>query len=122
MVDVITADKDRWVDVMMKEELEMQREKRSPVKTATATFLAFIAAGLIPLLSYIFAQAGGTMFPRLFLTPIVLTSLTFVGIGTLKSFVNNTRILRSIFDTLALGGIAAIAAYLVDDFLDKIIM
>ena len=41
VVDTITADKDRWVDVMMKEELEMSREARSPFQIGLVTFISF---------------------------------------------------------------------------------
>ncbi len=39
VVDTITADKDRWVDVMMKEELEMSKETKSPLAMGGVTFL-----------------------------------------------------------------------------------
>jgi len=39
----IITDKDRWVEVMMKEELEMQAETKTPLGMGAATFAAFLA-------------------------------------------------------------------------------
>src|SRR5690606_3970330 len=54
VVDVITSDKDVWVDTMMKEELEMVMGEKTPYKTAGVTFVSFILVGSVPLLSYVF--------------------------------------------------------------------
>ncbi|MBT8326851.1 MAG: VIT1/CCC1 transporter family protein, partial [Bacteroidia bacterium] len=48
IVDVITEDDDRWVDVMMKEELEMQKETKSPIWVGGATYISFLILGIIP--------------------------------------------------------------------------
>ena len=48
VVDVITSNKEVWVDTMMKEELEMQEEDRSPIWIGTTTYISFITIGLIP--------------------------------------------------------------------------
>ena len=53
VVDKITEDKDRWVDVMMKEELEMSKETKSPFQMGLVTFLSFISMGFIPLTVYL---------------------------------------------------------------------
>ena len=41
VVATITADKDRWVDVMMKEELGMIEDTKSPFKVGFITFISF---------------------------------------------------------------------------------
>lgn len=53
VVAVITADRDRWVDTMMKEELEMMKEQRPPFLIGGVTFLSFIMVGLVPLVVYV---------------------------------------------------------------------
>lgn len=40
VVDKITEDKDRWVDIMMKEELEMIPDTKPPLAMAFVTFLS----------------------------------------------------------------------------------
>ena len=42
VVDVITSDTDVWVNTMMKEELEMIEEDRSPFWIGTTTYISFI--------------------------------------------------------------------------------
>lgn len=119
VVDVITADKKRWVDVMMKEELEMVREEKSPLAMGGVTFLSFILIGFIPLLVYVIDYAVPNSVTHLFGVSILLTSLGFIGIGWLKSAVNQTNPLRSIAETLFLGGVAAGLSYLVGDILES---
>ncbi len=121
VVDVITSDKDRWVDVMMKEELEMQQESRSPVNTAAVTFGSFVLVGFIPLFSYVLDYAMGVGGENMFLTSSIMTGIAFALIGLLKSYVTETRILRSVIETLLLGGLAAIIAYYVGDVLEVIL-
>jgi VIT1/CCC1 family predicted Fe2+/Mn2+ transporter len=121
VVQKITEDKDRWVDVMMKEELEMAEERKSPLKMGLVTFISFFILGSIPLLVYIldFIFKPGL---NLFLISCLLTTLCFIGIGFLKSKVNHTGRVVSIVETVSLGGIAAVLAYFVGDFLEKLIM
>lgn len=121
VVDVITADKDRWVDVMMKEELDMMKQSKSPVAMGAVTFVSFIVVGLIPLLVYVFDYVTEQQVQYLFRTSIILTSTAFILIGLLKSLVNETNKLKGIAETLFLGTAAAALAYYVGSFLDKII-
>jgi VIT1/CCC1 family predicted Fe2+/Mn2+ transporter len=119
VVDVITADKKRWVDVMMKEELGMIKEEKSPIKMGAVTFLSFIIVGFIPLLVYVVDYISDNDVTQPFLISIILTSAAFILIGWLKSSVNQTNALRSIIETLMLGAIAAALSYLVGDVLAK---
>ncbi|PVY42233.1 VIT1/CCC1 transporter family protein [Pontibacter virosus] len=123
VVEVITADKDVWVDTMMKEELEMTKDGKTPIKTASVTFISFIIVGSIPLLAYIFAGLdSGIDGAELFLYSSVLTGIAMTIVGALKSIVTERNILAGIAETLLLGGMAAMLAYFVGDVLEKVFM
>jgi VIT1/CCC1 family predicted Fe2+/Mn2+ transporter len=118
VVDVITADKDRWVDVMMKEELNMIKEEKSPIAMGAMTFIAFVLVGLIPLIAYLWDSPSASA-DDLFLSSIILTSLAFIGIGWLKSYVTQVSRIRSIGETLLLGTAAAALSYFVGSILEN---
>jgi len=117
VVEVITADKDVWVDTMMKEELEMTKDDKTPKKTALATFLSFNLIGIIPLLSYIIAATFDLRQDNLFLISCLATGAALVIIGYLKSRVTEKPWLKGVTETLLLGGLAAFLAYFVGDLL-----
>nr|WP_255610458.1 VIT1/CCC1 transporter family protein [Robertkochia sp. 3YJGBD-33] len=121
VTEVITKDHDRWVDVMMKEELGLVREDKSPFLIGATTYLSFILIGLIPLVVYVwdhFQPVG----KNLFLLSSVLTGGGFIIIGWLKAHVNQTGKLRGVAETLLLGAIAAAVSFYVGDLIEKIIM
>ena len=118
VVDVITSDKDRWVDVMMKEELKMIKGAKSPQLIGLATFISFCFIGLIPLSTYLFDYLNPISIDLFFLSSI-LTSIGFAIIGALKAYVNETKILKGILETLLLGIVAAAVAYFVGDLLEQ---
>lgn len=120
VVDTITADRERWVDVMMKDELMMSEETKSPAMMGVVTYISFILIGLIPLLIYVWDYIG--YFPgNLFVWTSIFTSLAFIFIGFLKTYVTQTSKLKGILETLILGVLAAIVAYFVGDILEGII-
>ena len=120
VVEVITSDKDVWVDTMMKEELEMVESDKAPYKTAGVTFFSFIVVGSVPLLSYFFAGSGPKIESQLFLYSCILTAVALGIVGSLKSIVNEKNIIWGILETLMLGGLAALLAYFVGDVLKEI--
>lgn len=121
VVDKITEDKDRWVDVMMKEELEMTKESKSPIQMGAVTFISFLILGFIPLIVYVIDYPGGGFSGDLFVYSSVMTFITFAGIGFAKSYVTKSNKLRSTLETLFLGGSAAVLAYFVGDILEKMV-
>jgi VIT1/CCC1 family predicted Fe2+/Mn2+ transporter len=121
IVSVITSDKDRWVDVMMKDELGMAEAKKSPLWIGGITFLSFIVVGLIPLVVYVFDFTRDMGIDR-FLWSCILTSGAFLFVGFLKSYVNETSKLRGMSETLFLGIIAASLAYFVGDFIEHLLL
>lgn len=121
VVDVIVSDRDRWVDEMMKDELNMIEETKSPFKIGLATLISFIFIGFIPLMVYVYDFFNETVFDLFFWTSL-FTGVAFIVIGWLKSYVNQTNVFKSVMETLALGFVAALVAYFVGDFLESLIM
>lgn len=117
VVKVITSDKDVWVDTMMKEELEMTKDDKTPIKTASVTFISFVVIGAIPLISYFFAGEN-PQSTILFIYSCVLTGVSLAIIGVLKSRVTEQNMFRGILETVVLGGVAALLAYYVGDVLE----
>lgn len=118
IVDHICSDKDLWVAEMMKDELGMMRDSKSPFKIGFATLISFILVGLIPLLVYLW----NFFFPsdiNTFLWTSILTGMAFLIVGWLKSIVNQTSAIRSISETVALGLLAAVVAFYVGDVLEQ---
>ncbi|MFO7826338.1 MAG: VIT1/CCC1 transporter family protein [Cyclobacterium sp.] len=121
VVDVIISDKDRWVNEMMKDELNMMEESKSPLKIGLATLISFIVVGFIPLTVYVWDYFYTTTFDVFFWT-CLLTGLAFLVVGTLKSWANQTGLFKSVLETLALGFVAALVAYYVGDLLEAFLL
>ena len=118
VVDHICADKTLWVAEMMKDELGMMRETKSPLKIGIATLVSFILVGLIPLTVYLWTYFYPSNI-NIFLWTSILTGLAFMLVGWLKSSVNQTSAIRGIAETVLLGLLAAVVAYYVGDVLEK---
>ncbi|UZD22522.1 VIT1/CCC1 transporter family protein [Algoriphagus halophytocola] len=118
VVDKITSNKELWVAEMMKDELNLLEDEKSPFKTGLATFISFIIVGFIPLLVYLWTFFY-PMDINVFLWTSVLTGLAFVVVGVLKSIVNQTSVVKSVAETLALGVLAAVVAFYVGDILES---
>lgn len=111
VVDVLTRDKGRWVDVMLQEEHGMTLTEHDARRAGLATFVAFVLVGLIPLLPYVVNWMGWLEVARPLLWSSVLTSVAFFWVGAMKGqFVNQPRLVSGI-ETLAIGGAAAMLAY-----------
>ena len=104
-VDVITQDRRRWVDTMLMEELGLRLDPPRPLRAAITTFVAFLVAGLLPLLPLL---AG-----RAFLASAIATAATFFAIGAAKGRLLRTGAMRGGLETLLIGGGAALLAYAV---------
>jgi VIT1/CCC1 family predicted Fe2+/Mn2+ transporter len=120
VVEVITKDKDVWVDTMMKEELEMTLDAgKTPFKTALMTFVSFLIIGFIPLLAYVFKGVFHFDSNYLFWYSCVLTAIGLSVVGYLKAKVTSQGIFKGIVETVALGGVAAALSYGIGNVLEQ---
>ena len=53
MVEVIAADRELWVDTIVRDGRGLWFDSRNPLKAASATFAAFIVAGALPLAPFV---------------------------------------------------------------------
>jgi VIT1/CCC1 family predicted Fe2+/Mn2+ transporter len=105
MVELVTANRKRWVRTMLTEEYGLPREVRSPWIAAFSTFTAFLVCGLVPLLPYL-AAVRHTLEVSL-----IMTGVVFFAIGSAKSKWSTASWWRSGLTTLLVGAIAAALAY-----------
>ena len=104
-VEAISAQKDKWLNLMLTDEYGLTKDEPHPMRAALATFGAFLVAGSVPLLPFVF----GT--PDAFRTSVILTLVTFFTIGTAKSRWSLSPWWRSGAETLFIGAVAAAIAY-----------
>jgi VIT1/CCC1 family predicted Fe2+/Mn2+ transporter len=106
---------------LMRKRGESTEDEASPVINGASTYASFVLFGLVPLLVYTYSVAFGVEIANIFAVTIALTTLAFVGIGVLKSRVAQAPIVRSVFETVILGAIAASLAYVLGDVLERLI-
>lgn len=105
VVELITSDRERWVQTMLSEEYGLPQKARSPWLAATATFSAFLVCGLAPLLPFLLGMKTAIIVSTF------LTGAMFFLIGSVKSRWSSASLWRSGLSTLLVGGIAAALAY-----------
>jgi VIT1/CCC1 family predicted Fe2+/Mn2+ transporter len=114
-VEVITGDRERWVDTMLAEEYGLPKVVRAPLKAAASTFAAFLLCGAVPLLPFVLQTAGR------FEASVAMTAVVFFLIGSTKSRWSPVSWWRSGGETLAIGLGAAALAYLVGALLRSVV-
>lgn len=111
VLDVITSDPAQWVDVMMREELGIAAEEVSAPKAALYTFLAFLTIGALPLIAYVYEALFPGQIADPFYWSALMTGVAFFIIGAVKGRFVEQLWLRSAFETLAIGSVAAFLAF-----------
>jgi VIT1/CCC1 family predicted Fe2+/Mn2+ transporter len=93
----------------------------TPLGDGIATFVAFVLIGFIPVLAYVVDAilSLGIDKNSLFAVSAFLTGATFISIGVLKGQTTKTNQLKSGIETLMLGGVAAVVAFLLGNVLAK---
>ena len=111
VVEVITSDRELWVDTMMGEELGFGSAQHNEFRAAGTTLLAFLVVGFLPLLVFVYDLAAPGRVEHAFAWSASMTGIAFFVVGALKSrFVDQTW-WRSGLETFVVGGLAAALAY-----------
>ena len=113
VVETITADRKVWIDTMLTEEMGLSLVRRSPLRAASATMVAFLFVGLIPLLPFVIQWGSLDMPTGPYLASTAMTAVAFFSVGAAKSRFVEQHWYWSGLETLSVGGAAALLAYLV---------
>ncbi|MEK7616355.1 MAG: VIT1/CCC1 transporter family protein [Patescibacteria group bacterium] len=117
-VNDIISDKKRWVDFMMREELNIFEDPNDkPAMHGLVTFVAFLIAGMLPLIPYVFGVPTASQFT----VSIIATAISLFVVGASRSLVINQKWFRSGLEMLLVGGLAAGAAFLIGGFVQSIV-
>lgn len=107
-VTAICSDRNRWIEFMMRFELGLEKPdpKRAGISALTIAG-AYILGGLIPLSPYFFVHP----VERALLVSVAVTLLALGVFGYVKGYFTVNRPIRSAWQTMAVGGLAAAAAF-----------
>ena len=96
-----------WVEVMLTDEYGVSPIQPAPLHSALATFGAFLLAGLVPLLPFLFNLNNA------FEIAVIATLGVFLLIGAGRSLWSLRPWWQTALETLAIGGTAALIAFIV---------
>jgi VIT1/CCC1 family predicted Fe2+/Mn2+ transporter len=99
-----------WSDFMMRFELGLEEPDPKRALTSAMTIgLSYIAGGSIPLAPYFFVHVAASAL----LVSIGLTLLALLAFGYVKARLTGAHPVRGAFQTVAIGGLAAAAAFVI---------
>jgi VIT1/CCC1 family predicted Fe2+/Mn2+ transporter len=105
VVEIVTADHERWVRFMLSEEHGLPQQIRSATTAAWSTFSAFFLCGIVPLLPFILP------LQHPFAISVAMTLAVFFAVGSARSKWLVIPWWRAGLETLVVGAIAAALAY-----------
>jgi VIT1/CCC1 family predicted Fe2+/Mn2+ transporter len=112
--DVMSKDRRRWIDFMMRFELGLEEPDPRRARTSALTIaFSYMAGGLVPLAPYfVFHSMAGALRGS-----IVITLLALLVFGYVKGRFTVKKPLRSAWQTVLVGGLAAAAAFAIAKFI-----
>ena len=110
VVTSIRADKKRWVDFMMRFELGLEEPDPKRARNSALTIaLSYVVGGMVPLAPYFFLRSIHSAL----IASVIVTLLALLVFGYVKGRFNTAKPLRSAWQTVVVGGLAATAAFVI---------
>ena len=108
IVAAVCSDQKRWIDFMMRFELGLEAPDPTRARVSAWTIaLSYVAGGLVPLAPYFLPIDVHTAL----MASVVVTLTALFVFGYMKGRYTTYQPLRSAWHTVAVGGLAAAAAY-----------
>jgi len=108
IVEALSRRPQAWIDFMMRFELGLEKPDPKRALTSALTIAgAYVAGGIIPLSPYLFLPQAS----RALLLSIAITLLALLVFGYIKGHFTGAKPIRSAFQTMLIGGLAAAAAF-----------
>ncbi len=107
VVTAIRTDKKRWVDFMMRFELGLEEPDPKRARNSALTIaVSYVVGGMVPLSPYFFTPSVRTGLAW----SVAVTLVALLVFGYVKGRFTTPKPLRSAWQTVAVGGLAAAAA------------
>jgi VIT1/CCC1 family predicted Fe2+/Mn2+ transporter len=108
VVAAISGNEKRWVDFMMRFELGLEEPDPRRARTSAAVIaVSYIAGGLVPLSPYFFFSSARAALPA----SVAVTLVALAVFGYVKGRFTVAKPLKSAWQTVVVGGLAAAAAF-----------
>jgi VIT1/CCC1 family predicted Fe2+/Mn2+ transporter len=106
VVEVLTENQKRWVDVMMSEELGLAAPQESALKPGLVVGASYLCAAAVPLLPYLFLPLRWAL-----IASIGLTGAALVAVGVGKARFTQRDKLRAALETLIAGWLGTVICW-----------
>ena len=106
VLDRLTENPERWLRVMMAEELGLAGEVLNPYMAALVMGIAFALGGIVPVISYFWSEGTVAL-----ITSVGLTAVGLFGVGCWRGALANSSWLRKGLEMVGLGGLSFILSY-----------
>lgn len=123
LVKILAKNPRHMIELGFRQEMGELPQQGGLWKTGLVTFVAFVIAGTLPLIPYIGSYAFGiSMAPDFRLQVSVgATALALFLVGSLRTLLTNESWLKNGLQVLAIGSIAASAAYILGVLIERVI-
>lgn len=101
VVEVVARDPDRWVELMMSEELGFPNQPPRPRLSAAIMAAAFAVAAFIPVSPYIFLEGTAA-----FITAAAATAVALIGVSAWRAYLTSGRLVHQAIEMVALAAVA----------------
>jgi len=116
VVDRITSDRDRWLKVMMHEELGFPKgAQASPVRSGLAMALAYVVGAAVPILPYAVIR-GDAAFP----VSVAATLGVLFAVGASKARLTQRAWWKTGIEMSIAGGVGTVVCYLIATGISKL--
>jgi len=112
VVKQITADKKRWLSIMMKEELGLTSEFIHPIKSAIVVGLAAIIGSFIPLVAFFFLPVKTAI-----IFSVIVSAVALFITGVFEARINLTKWWKKGLELMIIGMAAALIGFIVGKLL-----
>ena len=106
VLDRLTENPERWLGVMMAEELGLAGEVLNPYVAAMVMGVAFALGGIVPVLSYFWSEGAVAL-----VTSVGLTAVGLFGVGCWRGALANSSWFRKGLEMVCLGGLSFALSY-----------
>lgn len=106
VVQILSSNDKRWVDVMMAEELGLSPAQESALKAGLVVGVSYLVASAVPLLPYVFLPLRWAL-----LASIGVTGAALIGVGVGKARFTQRPPLRAALETLMAGWVGTAVCY-----------